>query len=168
MDYMQLFRRLREAKGLTLEQVAGLGRVHRNTIVNLESGRPVKFKTIARLMQKMGYPASSPELKSMALLWLEAVSGIPFSRTDAELAARKTIATYRSSARQAARQLDRAVADASLTTEQIELLTFAARHPDVIAIIENIRDLAAELAPAADHQLELKAAEDPGEHYGEK
>ena len=166
MDYTQLFRHLREAKGLTLEQVAGLARVHRNTIVNLESGRPVKFKTVARLMQKMGYPASSPELKSIALLWLESVSGIPFSRTDAELAARKTISTYRSGVRHAARQLEQAVTDASLTTEQIELLTFAARHPDVIAIVESVRDLAGELAAGTASEPELQAAEDPDDSYG--
>jgi len=47
MDYMQLFRSLREQRGLTLEQLAKLARLHRNTVVNIESGRPVKFKTIA-------------------------------------------------------------------------------------------------------------------------
>jgi len=89
MDYTQLFRKLREEKDLTLEQLAELAGMHRNTVVNIEAGRPVKFKTIAALMGQMGYGANSPELKSMALLWLESVSGIPFSRSETQAAARK-------------------------------------------------------------------------------
>ncbi|HWA87614.1 MAG TPA: helix-turn-helix transcriptional regulator [Opitutus sp.] len=166
MDYTQLFRQLREAKNISLEQLAGLARVHRNTVFNLESGRPVKFKTIARLMRKMGYADSSTEMKSLALLWLESVSGIPFSRTDAEAVARKAIGHYRTGTRQAARHLGQAVADASLTPPQIELLIFAARHPDVIAIIESVRDFAADFAAARENAaLELLAAEDQGNDY---
>lgn len=166
MDYTQLFRGLREAKGITLEQLARLTRVHRNTIFNLESGRPVKFKTVARLMRKMGYADSSAEMKSLALLWLEAVSGLPFSRTDAEIAARKTIVGYRAGARASARSLSQAVADANLTPEQIGILTYAAEHPDVIAIIESVRDYAAAFATAQDNAaLELLAAEGEGNAY---
>lgn len=168
MHYTQLFRNLRDAKGLTLEQLAGLGRLHRNTIVNIESGRPVKFKTIAELMQKMGYAANSAEMKSMALLWLESLSGIPFSRTEAETAARKAITSYRSTTRQTARQLDEAVTDANLTPDQIKLLIFATKHPEIIAIIRDIRDLATDLAAADGNAPLLKAAEDPGEGYNKK
>jgi transcriptional regulator with XRE-family HTH domain len=167
VDYTQLFRNLREARELTLDQLAALGRVHRNTVVNIESGRQVKFKTIAALMQKMGYPADSPELRSMALLWMEAISGLPFSRSETEGAARKAITGYRSAARQAARQLDEAVAALSLTPDQIKLLIFAARHPEIISIIESIRDVALDLAPGGALPAALKAAEDQAD-YGPK
>lgn len=167
VDYTQLFRKLRESRGLTLEQLAELARVHRNTVVNIEGGRPVKFKTIARLMKKMGYAADSTEMKSVALLWLESVSGIPFSRADAEGTARQAIAGYRSPARQAARRLDAAVAAASLTPADIDLLVFAARQPEVLAILEQIRRLTeTSSTPATDDNVaELRAAAEDAADY---
>jgi transcriptional regulator with XRE-family HTH domain len=159
MHYTQLFRKLREAKGLTLEALAKLARRHRNTVINVESGRPVKFKTIAELMMKMGYGAKSPELKAVALLWLEAVSGIPFSQPEIEAGARKAVSGYQASARQAARQLDEAVTRASLDVGQIELLGFAARNPGVLAILQNIRALATDLA-VGERIQEREVAED--------
>lgn len=161
MHYTQLFRSLREAKGLTLEELAKRARCHRNTVINVESGRPVKFKTIADLMEKIGYPALSDELKSLALLWLEATSGIPFSRKETEAAARKTITTYRSTARQAAHLLETEAVRANLTVEQINLLVFALRHPEMLAILENIRDLVATNAHEQPGESpQLKVAED--------
>jgi len=164
MHYTRLFRNLREAKGLTLEALARKARRHRNTVINVESGRPVKFKTIAELMVKMGYAAGSPEMKSVALLWLEAVSSIPFSQPETEAAARRTIAGYRAATRPAVRQLDEAIARAGLDPAQIDLLAFAVRHPGVLAMLENLRRLAADLAEeqAGDGAAAvLKVAEDP-------
>lgn len=165
MDYTQLFRSLRESKSLTLDQLAALARVHRNTVVNIESGRPVKFKTIAVLMRKMGFASTSPEMKSMGLLWLESVSGIPFSRRDTEAAAKKTIATYRSPSRQAARQLIDIIAAANLTADQVQSLAYAAQHPEVISIIESLRHLVVDLSAGRADRAELKAAEDPDTDY---
>jgi len=159
MHYTQLFRSLRESKGLTLDELARLSRCHRNTIVNVESGRPVKLKTVAHLMQKMGYPAGSTEMRSIALLWLEAVSGLPFSHQETERAARKAIASYRSGARQAAKRLEETISQAGLTQEQISLLIFAARHPEMLEILGSIRDLTTDLA-AASATPQLKVAED--------
>jgi transcriptional regulator with XRE-family HTH domain len=167
MDYTQLFRSLREAKSLTLEQLASASAVHRNTVVNIEGGRPVKFKTIALLMQKMGYAPSSPEMKSMALLWLEKVSGIPFSRAEPGSTAKKTIETYRTPARQSAHQLCDAVIEESLSPAQIDVLLFAARHPEVMSIIESVRDFAQGFTPGKRGKAFLQAAEDPGP-YGKK
>lgn len=166
MDYTQLFRQFREAKDLTLEQLAAQARVHRNTVVNIESGRPVKFKTIATLMRKMGYADASNEMRSMALLWLESVSGIPFSRPEAESAARKAIATYRSGSRQAVRDLEQAINAANLTPEHISLLAFAAANRDVLAILASIRELTLTLASHEPDKL-LRAAEPPA-RYNEK
>jgi transcriptional regulator with XRE-family HTH domain len=159
MHYTQLFRSLREAKGLTLEELSRLSRRHRNTVINVESGRPVKFKTVAELMLKMGYPAGSSEMKSIALLWLEAVSGLPFSQAETETAARKAIATYRSTAHQATKRLEEAIGRAGLNAEQIGLLVFAARHREVLSILSSIRDLATALASDSGSP-QLKVAED--------
>ncbi len=166
MDYTQLFRKLRETKGLTLEQLAELAAMHRNTVVNIEAGRPVKFKTIAALMQEMGYDASSPELKSMALLWLEAVSGIPFSRTEPQSTAKKLISGYRSSAKQAVQRLEKEVLAANLDAEQIGHLIFAARNPELLSLLENVRDLTTRFG-ARTPSVELKAAEDAGDYDAE-
>ena len=157
MHYTQLFRSLREAKGLTYEQVARLTRRHRNTVINVESGRPVKFDTIAELMLKMGYAKGSAEMKSVALLWLEAVSGIPFSQTVTEASARKAIATYGSTSRQAAKRLHETITRADLTADQIDLLVYAAQRIPMLNIIENIRELG---QSDANEGPQLKVAED--------
>lgn len=158
MHYTQLFRRLREAKGLTLEGLAELASCHRNTVANLESGRPVKFKTVAELMEKMGYDARSPELRDIALLWLEAVSGIAFSNPRLEAAAIKTITGYRRTLRDAAKQLEAEVVRLNLAPREIDLLLFAIRHPEMLSVLENVRDLVTTLNAAPDSR-ELKVAE---------
>ncbi|MDB6093279.1 MAG: transcriptional regulator, family [Verrucomicrobia bacterium] len=159
MHYTQLFRSLREAKGLTLEELSRQARRHRNTVVNVESGRPVKFKTIEELMLKMGYAPNSSEMRSIALLWLEAISGLPFSRAETENSARKSIATYRSTARQAAKRLEETISRAGLTVEQIGLLAFAVQHPEALSILDKVRELASTLATDG-ATAELKVAED--------
>ena len=159
MHYTQLFRSLRETRGLTIEGLAELAGCHRNTVTNVESGRPVKFKTIADLMEKMGYPLRSSEMKSLALLWLEAVSHIPFSQPRTEDAAVKSIARYRKSIRESAHQLETEAVNCSLAVHQIDLLIFAIRHPEMLAILGNIRDLVQELA-APPEAPSAKAAED--------
>ncbi len=166
MDYTQLFRNLREARGLTLEQLAAAAEVHRNTVVNIESGRPVKFKTIALLMQQMGHPLDSAEMKSIALLWLEAVSGIPFSHPESTTTAVHAIEQFRAPARLAAQRLHEAVTNAGLNPQQTESLIFATQHPDVLGIIQNVRDFAEGFGTAQPSKPLLEAAEDPGT-YGE-
>ncbi len=159
MHYTQLFRSLREAKGLTLEGLAELAGCHRNTVTNVESGRPVKFKTVSDLMEKMGYTARSAEMKSLALLWLESVSGIPFSEPRTEAAALKAVSGYRKSTRDSARQLEAEIVKRGLPARQIDLLIYAIRHPEALAILENVRDLVATLNAAPDTPA-LKVAED--------
>jgi hypothetical protein len=117
----------------------------------------VKLKTISDLMAKMGYPAGSPEMMSMALLWLEATSGVTFSRPETEAAAQKAIANYGSGTRQAARRLHEAVTRAHLTTKEIDLLVFAARDPNVMTILDAVREY--RLASSGDTP-HLRVAED--------
>jgi transcriptional regulator with XRE-family HTH domain len=159
MHYTQLFRQLREAGHLSHETLARRAKCHRNTVINVERGRPVKFGTLADLMEKMGYAPGSDEMRTLALLWLEAVSGISFSQPEILAAARKQAAAYGRGARQAARQLAEAVIAAGLTADQIRLLVFAARQPEVLTIVEAVRDLV-ESTAAEDSVPQLKVAED--------
>jgi transcriptional regulator with XRE-family HTH domain len=157
MQYTQLFRRLREQKGLSHEALAKLARCHRNTVLNVEGGRQVKFKTIARLMAKMGYPSDSPETAGLALLWLESVSGVNLADPAALGPVRQKLAGYDRSLGQASRQLLDAVRQARLDEHRIRLLAFAARRPEMLAIIESVQEL---LEDASGGGAELKVAED--------
>lgn len=157
MQYARLFRSLREQKGLSHEALAKLARCHRNTVLNVESGRPVKFKTIAGLMGKMGYATTSTEMASLALLWLEAVSGLDLADPSTLGPVRQKLAIYDRTAGQAAQQLMAAVRRAKLDEREIRLLIYTAQHPEMLAIIESIQDL---LQTTAAEPAELKVAED--------
>ena len=142
MNYTQLFRNLRESKNLTHDALAKLAGCHRNTVINVESGRPVKFKTIAELMAEMGYPIHSPETKSMELLWLEGVSGINLTQEQSASEAHERIAQYRATEKEAVQLLSETIMREHLSVQQIRTLYFAAGKPEVITILENIRKLA--------------------------
>ena len=158
MHYTQLFRRLREQKGLNLETLARLARCHRNTVLNVEGGRPVKFKTIARLMSKMGYASDSPEMASLALLWLEAISGVDLAEPAKLAPVRQKLAVYDRPLAHAAQQLAATVRRAGLDDHEIRLLEFAARRPEVLAVIASVRDLLT--ATPAGPRAELRVAEE--------
>lgn len=155
MHYTQLFRQLRESRDLSHETLARRAGCHRNTVINVERGRPVKFSTLADLMDKMGYPAGSDELRTLALLWAEAVTAIPFSRPETVAAARKQVAAYGRDAQQAARQLAEILIAANLTADQIRLLGFAARQPDVLAILAAVRRLVESATEESGPQLKV-------------
>jgi transcriptional regulator with XRE-family HTH domain len=135
MHYTRLFRQLRVARGLSHETLARRAGCHRNTVINVERGRRVKIDTLAGLMEKMGYAADSAEFQALALLWLEAACGVPFSRSETVATARKQIASFRREAEQNCRELAAAVVDAGLTADQIRLLVYAARRPEMLAIV---------------------------------
>lgn len=161
MNYTQLFRALRESKGLTHDTLAKQAGCHRNTVINVESGRPVKFKTVVELMQQMGYDADSPEIKTIALLWLESISGIDLTTDRNTAEARKKIAKYRATEQESAQVLADSVIGNHLSTDQIRTLLFAAGRPEVIAILENMREMLASSAPCAliDEEPALRVAE---------
>jgi transcriptional regulator with XRE-family HTH domain len=159
MHYTQLFRQLRVARDLSHEALAERAGCHRNTVINVERGRRVKIDTLARLMEKMGYASDSMEFQALALLWLEAGTGIPFSRSETVAGARKQVATFRREAEQNCHQLAAAVVEAGLTADQIRLLVFAARQPDVMAILRVVQKVA--LAGATTESIpQLQVAED--------
>src|SRR5258708_18761830 len=129
MQYTQLFRRLREQKGLSHEALAKLARCHRNTVINVESGRQVKFKTIAGLMGKMGYATDSHEMASLALLWLESVSGVDLADPSTLGQVRQKLAAYARPAGHAPPRLVETVRRARLPRREIRLLVDAAHRP---------------------------------------
>jgi hypothetical protein len=128
-------------------------------VINVERGRGVKIDTLARLMEKMGYAPDSAEFQALALLWLEAVSGAPFSRPETVAAARRQIAAYQRETGQNCRRLAAAVAEAGLTADQIRLLVYAARQPEVLAIVGAVQKLV-EAGAGADAMPQLQVAED--------
>ena len=165
MDYTRQFRHLRETRNLSREQLASLAGCHRNTVINIETGRPVKFGTIAELLLKMGYAKDSPETKGMALLWLEAVSGLKFMPADTQKTAEHLRSVYRRSVRANQDELLASIQDNYLSRDQIELLAFASRHPEVLEILRSVRDFSETqaLASAAGKEASertLKAAEE--------
>ena len=141
MHYTQLFRTLRETKGLSHEGLAKKASCHRNTVINVEGGRPVKFKTIADLMAVMGFGNDSTELKTIALLWLESISGVNLTSEDSAADARRSIAQYRATEQEAAQMLADNVISKHLSVDEIHALLFASSRPEIISILENIRDL---------------------------
>jgi transcriptional regulator with XRE-family HTH domain len=136
MSYSRQFKAFREGRGLTREQLAEKAGCHRNTVINVESGRPVKFATIRELMGEMGYSEHSPETRLLALMWLEAVTGVSITRREAEHVAAGT-----KDQRGALRELESDVAAAALQPEDIALLRWAARRPPALKILRSVRDL---------------------------
>jgi len=160
MHYTQLFRTLRETKGLSHEGLARKAACHRNTVINVEGGRPVKFKTISELMAVMGYDSNSTELKSIALLWLEAISGVNLSSESSTAEARQSIAHYRATEQQAAQRLADTVVANHLSVEQIHALLFASCRPEVITILESIRDLVGDAKQTVADENVLQVADE--------
>ena len=73
--------------------------------------------------------------------------------------ARRQIAAFRREAEQNCRKLAAAVLDAALTADQISLLVYAARRPDVLAIIGAVQK-AVEAGASPEITPQLQVAED--------
>ena len=159
MHYTQLFRTLRESKGLSHEGLAKKAACHRNTVINVEGGRPVKFKTIAELMAVLGYGCESTELKSIALLWLESISGVNLTSEHGAAAARDSITRYRATVQDAAQLLADTVVAKRLSVDQIHALLFATSRPAIITILENIRELVGQPTPGENEKTALQDAD---------
>jgi len=138
MGYSEQFRDYREGRGLTREQLAARAACHRNTVINVESGRPVRFATIVVLMQHLGYPKDSAEVKRLAQMWLEAVAGVRLGDEIATPSRRESTKTTGLAAELSGQRLSRG---------EVELLTFAARNRKVLNALRAIRDLVDDSAP---------------------
>ncbi|MDE3083678.1 MAG: helix-turn-helix transcriptional regulator [Verrucomicrobiota bacterium] len=161
MNHTLQFRRLREAKHLRRERLASLAGCHRNTVINVETGRPVKFSTIADLLHKMGYGRDSVEMKSMAMLWLEGISGLKLTLAEGQKTVEQLRSSYRRSVRASQEELSATIQDQGLLREQIDLLAFAARHPEALEILRSVRNFVETYPVASDEPRHmLKAAEE--------
>jgi transcriptional regulator with XRE-family HTH domain len=141
MKYYHFFRILREAKKLSHEDVARLAGCHRNTVINAESRRPIKFKTIAHLMAKMGYAKDSEELMSMALLWIESASGIALSQVKTLEKARAFLGRAGSGSDKDLQVLISTVVHEHLTREEIQALIFVAGNRDFFELVMKLQML---------------------------
>lgn len=134
------------------ESLARKATCHRNTVINVEGGRPVRFKTIAELMAVMGYGSDSTELKSIALLWLESISGVNLTTEQSTADARRSIAHHRATEQEAAQLLADTVIAEHLSVGQIHALLFASGRPEIITILESIRSLVSEAKHSVDEE----------------
>jgi transcriptional regulator with XRE-family HTH domain len=133
MIYTDLFRQLREARGLSHETLAIKAGLHRNTVINVESGRPVKFRTIAKLMTAMG--ASRLDTKTMALMWVEAASGMDLTSDDKVQGA---VSKHREPEEKALAELRDAAK--KLRIGDIKVLTEAAKRKGTMLVLSMITD----------------------------
>lgn len=133
MKYTELFKRTREAKGLTHENLARAAGCHRNTVINVETGRPVKFKTIGKMMTAM--KASKSDMATIALLWVESTSGLEIvgnakamhNVTELKKPEELALANLRESAKK-------------LTRDDIELLAWAADNCGALQMLKGLKD----------------------------
>jgi transcriptional regulator with XRE-family HTH domain len=149
MGYSDQFKAFREARGLSREQLAASAGCHRNTVINVESGRPVKFTTIVRLMGKMGYSESSAETKLLALLWLETVSGVKVTRGEVAL-----LPTGVKAEQAALHELHVEVIQQALEPADISLLQWIARNRQILNSIRAIRDFFSKTGPSLGNRTE--------------
>lgn len=133
MIYTELFRQMRETKNLTHEQLARKAGCHRNTVINVESGRPVKFRTIAKLMKALH--ATEVQLQSMALLWVEATSGLELRGNKEATEAVNKITEPEDKALAALR-----TAAKKLPIDEIIVLTWAAQNCGARQILKGLKD----------------------------
>lgn len=142
MSYSEQFKLFRESRGLSREGLASRAKCHRNTVNNVESGRPVKFETISQLMRAMDYGDGSPELKLLAVLWLEEVSGVRITVEEAQELKREVEKRRKSTPW--LQRLNREVARRGLGEEEVELLSFAAKHRPILTALRAIQGLLTE------------------------
>lgn len=133
MIYTDLFRQLRESRGLSHEALAAKAKVHRNTVINVESGRPVKFRTIARLMAAM--EATRIDTRTMALLWLEFASGLDLT-SDGKV--QDAVTKHREPEDKALAELRDAAK--KLRVGEIRVLTEAAKRKGTMLVLSMITD----------------------------
>jgi transcriptional regulator with XRE-family HTH domain len=76
MTFKEYIRNLRLKRGLTHDEIAKKAKMHRNSVINAESGRPMKIDTVRDIVMAMGCPEEFP---TVAMLWLQERSGLDLS-----------------------------------------------------------------------------------------
>jgi transcriptional regulator with XRE-family HTH domain len=156
MHYSLLFRQLREKSKLSVVALAEKAGVNRNTVLNVESGRRVRVRTLAHLIAHLGDNITSAEANAVLLAWVEAESGVAITKASVTRAQDKIVKYSRSTA-EATGELVEAIRTGRLKEADIRMLSLVATTPAVLSIVRSICDL----LPQADEDLsELKVAED--------
>jgi transcriptional regulator with XRE-family HTH domain len=135
MEYAAKFTAFREARKLSQNGLAALAGCHRNTVVNVERGRAVKFATIAGLMEKMGYSKQSGETRKLALLWFQATTGIGVRLDETgiiDLSRKRSPAVLRAELAARLKRMDQA---------DIEIVHFAVANREIMNALKAIRCL---------------------------
>jgi DNA-binding XRE family transcriptional regulator len=141
MKYSTLFKRYRLEKKLSQGAAARKAGVNRSTVVNLESGRPVRFETVAQIMAAMGYGKESAEIKLLVLLWTEKATGVSFTSAEAASLVHDARRVHGKEVAAAVSCLQNEIEANHLSTREVDLLIFAARHACVIDSLEAISRL---------------------------
>jgi hypothetical protein len=89
------------------------------------------------------------------------VSGVNLTSEQSTEEARRKIARYRATEQEAAQMLANTVIAEHLSVDQIRTLLFASGQPEIITILENIRDLVGVPASRASEEMvpQLEVAE---------
>ncbi len=141
MTYQQKLRDLRGAS--TRARLARESELNYTTLIKAESAeRRVKFTTVAEIVRALGYPDDSVEMREVALLWLESVSGIRFGADDATQAIRHIVQREEVKNGTLLDALREEICRIGLTQTEIKLLTWAVSHQPAIEILSHARQLA--------------------------
>lgn len=137
MTFPEYFRQLREESGQSYDSLANLAGIHRNTIINLEQNRSVKFKTVALLLQIMGHDENSEVTRRAALLWLEGVSGIHFSLKEVIREKKKMDRDYRKSKKSSIDILTTSISEKNLSEAEVGFLLATVENEELMNILKS-------------------------------
>lgn len=159
MTYQSKLRELRA--DLKQDELALKAKLSRATIVNAENeDERLRFSTIAQIVRALGYRDDSPEMRDIALLWLESVSGIHFGVDDASDAIQHLVDKEKFKNKELLATLATTIATAGLAPKEIALLTWAASRPPALEILEHARQL--ELYSEREDRRKIAVGEHPG------
>lgn len=138
MHYTSYFKTLREETDLTMDGLARKAGLHRNTIINIETGRSVKFQTIAKVLDVMGIKAGTVKYRIMAVLWASDVCKVDLSAANKDKALTKEMGRISSDEAKALSELGEAISNSDLSAPQIKALARVAKKQETLSAIMQI------------------------------
>lgn len=141
-------------------ELANKAGTSRSTVINAEDeSKTVRFSTVALLMKALGFDKASNEMREVALLWLEAETGVRFEgMTDALIARHAIISGEQVRNSDLLDELSVAIAVNGLSPSHIQLLTWAVSRPPALEILDFAKQL--ENYPERGERAVLRVAED--------
>jgi transcriptional regulator with XRE-family HTH domain len=130
MNYQSFFKELRTQNGLSHAQVAEKTGCHRNTVINVERGRPVRFATISKMMASMG--ATEEQTKTMAMLWVGGTAHLEVTgESEAWASASQPMKTAWANLK---KHLD------AMDSDQLETMGWVAASPSLLKALKIIKE----------------------------